>query len=112
MSLKRQTLEKTTKFSLGQLRACQHIGLDVDHNDVQAVLDRALGMGKADNRVSGGFYNHVKPAILHHFKDIIAKLGFCNQIFGSVHGGAGLPGPAWIKISDRTDSQAGGCGHL
>ena len=64
MSLKRQTLEKTTKFSLGQLRACQHIGLDVDHNDVQAVLDRALGMGNADNRVSGGFYNHVKPAVL------------------------------------------------
>ena len=79
MSLKRQTLEKTTKFSLGQLRACQHIGLDVDHNDVQAVLDRALGMGNADNRVSGGFYNHVKPAVLHHFKGMIAKLSFLQS---------------------------------
>ena len=47
---------------VGQQRSGQHVGLDIDHDDVLAGSDRRAGMADSHGRIAGGFHDHFDVA--------------------------------------------------
>ncbi len=44
---------------LGEQRTRQHVGLDIDHDDVLAGRDRGARMLDADRRIAGRLHHHI-----------------------------------------------------
>ena len=85
---------------LGQQRAGQHVGLDIDHDDMLAGRNRRAGMPDADGRIAGRFHHDVHRAAGNRAHAVIGEGGSRDPLCIPADGAAGFAGAVAIEIDD------------
>ena len=102
--------------ALGQERPRQHVGLDVDHDDVLAVLGGGQGVGDARGRVAGGVDHDVdlsvKPRAGNQRQAVLQELRALDQLCRPADGAAGALGALRREVGDGGDLDAPHLGRL
>ena len=96
----------------GEAHAGEHIGLDVDHDDVLARLDGGERMGNAGNGVTCCLDHHLDCGILTGVIRLIgeARAGDARRL--PTHGTARLPRSIRIEIGNHHHLDPSNRGHL
>ena len=95
-----------------QQRAGQHVGFDVDHDDVFSFRDRLAGVRYAGGGVARGLHDDLHVMGFHHLHRVVGKAGGGDAGFVPTHPAACLARPIRSEVGDRRDLQAGRRRHL
>ena len=97
---------------LREQRPRQHVGLDIDHDDMLAGRDRGAGMPDADRGIAGGFHDHVHRAAGDGARAVVGEGGRCDPRLVPADGAAGLAGAVAVEIDDHRHLQPRRVRHL
>ena len=95
-----------------QSRPGEHVGLDIHHHDMLAVLDRGQRMGDAGRRRAGRVDHHIDLIGGGQPAPVFEKGGRRDAFFLPADRAAGSPGALGRQIGDSGDFEAGRGGHL
>ena len=97
---------------LGEQRARQHVGLDIDHHDMLAGRNRRAGMPDADGGIAGRFHHHVHRAAGDRAHAIVGEGGSCDPRLIPADGAAGLARAVAVEIDDQRHLEPRRVRHL
>ena len=91
---------------LGEQWPGQHIGFDIDHDDVLVGCDRCARMGNARRRTAGRLDNDLDPGIGAGLNARCDERGSCDPGRIPANGPAGVTGPLRVEIGNDRDLHA------
>ncbi len=97
---------------LGEQRARQHVGLDIDHHDMLARRDRSARVLDADGRIAGRFNDDIHRAARNGACAVIGEDGGRDPLGAPAHGAAGFARTVAIDIDDDGHLQPRRVRHL
>ncbi len=92
---------------LGQQRPGQHIGFDIDHDDMLAGVNRSAGMGDPGGGMPGRLDHHLNIMAGAGSAAVVRKLCRGDQLRVPANAGAGRPRADRIEVGDHGDFQSG-----
>ena len=92
---------------LGQQRPRQHIGFDIDHDDVLSGCDRGVGVRDTGRRAAGRLYDHLHLGVVAGLGADGDEPGRRDPTLVPADGPAGGAGPFGVEIGDDRDIDAG-----
>ena len=96
----------------GEAHAGEHVGLDIDHDDVLARVDCGKRVGNAGNGVAGCLDHHLDRCILTSVTRLIGEARAGNARRVPPHSAARLPRSLRIEVSNHRDLDPGNRRHL
>ena len=97
---------------LRQQRARQHVGLDIDHDDMLARRDRRAGMPDADGGIAGGLHHDVHRAAGDRARAVVGERRPRDPRLIPADGAARLAGAVAVEIDDDGHLQPRRVRHL
>jgi hypothetical protein len=86
---------------LGEQRPRQHVGLDIDHDDVLAGRDRGAGMPDADRGIAGRFHDDIHRAARDGARAVVGEDGGRDPRLVPADRAACLAGTVAVDIDDQ-----------
>ena len=97
---------------LGQQRTRQHVGLDIDHDDMLARRNRRAGMPDADGRIAGRLHHDVHRAAGNGAHAVIGESRSRDPLRIPADGAARLAGAVAIEVDDHGHLESRRVRHL